>query len=92
MAFSIDGNNATAINNLAKYYRRAGDTGLAREYEEAIERFNNRNPYYHFVQGSVAFEIGDFIEARKSFRRAVRLKEEEPDFYYALAGLSAIGG
>jgi Flp pilus assembly protein TadD len=86
MAFSLDDNNATAINNLAKYYRRSGDLGLASEYEEAIERFNDRNPYYHFSQGSVAFDDGDFDEARKSFRRAVRLKEEEPDFYYALAG------
>jgi Flp pilus assembly protein TadD len=86
MAFSLDDSNATAINNLAKYYRRSGDLGLASEYEEAIERFNDRNPYYHFSQGSVAFDDGDFDEARKSFRRAVRLKEEEPDFYYALAG------
>lgn len=86
MSFSLDGNNATAINNLAKFYRRAGDFRLAREYENAIERFNERNPYYHFAQGSVAFAAGDFDEARKSFRTAVRLKEEEPDFYYALAG------
>jgi len=85
-AFSLNGNNATAINNLAKYYRRAGDVRLAREYEAAIERFNDRNPYYHFAQGSVAFAAGDFEDARKSFRKAVRLKEEEPDFYYALAG------
>lgn len=85
MAFSLDGNNATAINNLAKYYRRSGEFRLAREYEKAIERFNDRNPYYHFAQGSVAFDAGEFDVARKSFRTAVRLKEEEPDFYYALA-------
>jgi Flp pilus assembly protein TadD len=86
MAFSIDSNNATAINNLAKHYRRSGALGLAQEYERAIERFNNRNPYFHFAQGSVEFDAGNFDEARKSFRKAVRLKEEEPDFYYALAG------
>lgn len=87
MSFSLDDNNATAINNLAKYYRRIGDLRLAREYEKAIERFNNRNPYFHFAQGSVAFDDGDLDGARKSFRRAVRLKEEEPDFYYALASV-----
>lgn len=86
MAFSLDANNATAINNLAKFYRRAGDLQLAGEYEAAIERFNDRNPYYHFAQGSVAFDAGNFEGARRSFRRAVRLKEEEPDFYYALSG------
>lgn len=87
MAFSLDDNNATAINNLAKYYRRTGDLALAGKYEEAIERFNNRNPYYHFAQGSAAFDAGKFSEAQRSFRKAVRLKEEEPDFYYALAGV-----
>ncbi|MBL4582476.1 MAG: tetratricopeptide repeat protein [Gammaproteobacteria bacterium] len=86
MAFSLDDNNATAINNLAKYYRRSGNFSLAAEYTEAIERFNNRNPYYHFAQGSVEFDAGNFDEARRSFRKAVRLKGEEPNFYYALAG------
>jgi len=87
MAFSLDDRNATAINNLAKYYRGAGDLRLAAEYEQAIERFNNKNPYYHFAQGSVSYRDGDLVEARDSFRRALRLKEEEPDFYYALAGV-----
>lgn len=85
MSFSLDDNNATAINNLSKYYRRIGELRLAREYEKAIERFNNRNPYFHFAQGSVAFNDGDLDGARESFRKAVKLKVEEPDFYYALA-------
>lgn len=86
-AFSLDDDNATAINNLANYYRSIGNNRLAREYEEAIVRFNERNPYYHFAQGSVAFDAGNLDSARKSFTRAVRLKEEEPDFYFALAGV-----
>ena len=60
---------------------------LARESEAAIVRFNERNPYYHFAQGSVALDAGNLDSARKSFSRAVRLKEEEPDFYFALAGV-----
>jgi Flp pilus assembly protein TadD len=87
MAFSLDDRNATAINNLAKYYRLAGDLRLSREYEQAIERFNDKNPYYHFAQGSVSFKNCDFAEARDSFQRAVRLKDVEPDFYNALAGV-----
>ncbi|MEX0963543.1 MAG: tetratricopeptide repeat protein [Pseudohongiellaceae bacterium] len=85
MAFSLDNNNATAINNLAKHYRRNGDLRRAAEYEEAIVRFNNRNPYYHFAQGNVALDNEDLETARRSFSRALRLKEEEPDFYVALA-------
>jgi len=84
-AFSIDRDNATSINNLAKYYRRSGNLNLAEKYEEAMRRFNDRNPYYHFAQGSAAFENDELEKARKSFRRALKLKKEEPDFYFALA-------
>lgn len=87
LAFSLDDNNATSINNLARFYRRADNYALAREYEKAIERFNDRNPYYHFAQGSIAFGNDDFDLARQSFQRAVQLKEEEPDFYLALAAV-----
>lgn len=85
MAFNHDESNATAINNLAKFYRKNGNQRLAAEYERAVQRFNNRNPYFHYTQGSLAFLDKDFEAARVSFRRAIRLKEQEPDFYIALA-------
>lgn len=89
MAFSQDQTNATAINNLAKFYRRNGDSRLAREYEVAIERFNRQNPYYHFARGNIALMQTDLEAARVAFRRALRLKREEPDFYFALARVYA---
>lgn len=85
MAFNADDNNASAINNLAKLYRSQGRTRLAREYEQAISRVNELNPYYHFAVGSVAYGQDDLDTARQAFRRALRLKEVEPDFYLALA-------
>jgi len=84
-AFDLDQTNATAINNLAKYYRRSGNARLAREYEQAIEKFNNVNPYYHFSQGNIALQEFDLDTARSAFRRALRIKQEEPEFYFALA-------
>jgi Flp pilus assembly protein TadD len=83
-AFERDENSAPAIANLAKFYYAKGDLARAREYERAIERFNASNPYYHFAQGSVAFEDGDLEDARESFEKALELKREEPDFYLAL--------
>ncbi|MCG8415096.1 MAG: hypothetical protein MI746_12825 [Pseudomonadales bacterium] len=85
MAFNADNTNATAINNLAKFYRLSGNIELAQEYALAIERFNNRNPYFHYARGQVAFNESDLDQAQTSFSRALRLKEEEPDFYLALA-------
>jgi Flp pilus assembly protein TadD len=87
MAFNLDDSNATAISNLAKYYQRIGNLRLASEYAEAIVRFNMRNPYYHFAQGNIALDDNDLDAARESFRRALRLKEEEPNFYFALANV-----
>lgn len=83
-AFELDGNSATAIANLAKFYHAQGDTRRARAYELAIERFNAMNPYYHYAQGHVAYGEGDLALARKAFERALALKVEEPDFYVAL--------
>jgi len=85
MAFTADDSNASAINNLVKLYRAQGKTRLAREYEQAIQQVNELNPYYHFAVGSLAYGQDDLDTARLAFRRALRLKEVEPDFYLALA-------
>lgn len=84
-AFDLDDSDATAVNNLAKFYRKKGDFRLAREYEKSIERFNKKNPYYYFAIGSLAYKDKDLLKARTAFGRALKLKQEEPDFYIALA-------
>lgn len=86
-AFSNDNTNASAINNLVKFYRQTGNEKLVLQYERATERFNNRNPYYHFAQGNLAFNNKDLESAESSFRRAIRLKEMEPDFTIALSAV-----
>ena len=92
MAFLAEGDNATAVNNLAKHYRSTGELELASRYEDAIQRFNDRNPYYHFARGQLALEAEDLEGARVSFQSAMRLKRFEPDFYSALADVySALG-
>ena len=92
MAFLTEDNNATAVNNLAKHYRSTGELELAIRYEDAIQRFNDRNPYYHFARGQLALEAENLEAARTSFQSALRLKRFEPDFYFALADVySALG-
>ena len=92
MAFNTDDSNATAVNNLAKLYRHTGNERLASQYEAAIEKFNNRNPYFHYARGQVAFSEQDYDFALISFRRAINLKEEEPDFYLAMAAVYSAQG
>lgn len=89
MALWHENDNATAVNNLAKHYRNAGALETAEQYEQAIQQFNERNPYYHFSRGQVALETKDLMLARESFLNALRLKGTEPDFYNALAKVHA---
>ena len=83
-AYSLDRSNATAINNLVKYYNNIGDAETAQRYSKAIEHFNNRNPYYHYTQGNIAYADGDYELARDNYQRAIQRKNSEPDFYLAL--------
>jgi Flp pilus assembly protein TadD len=92
MAFLTEDRNATAVSNLARYYRDTGDEERAEEYRVAIERFNERNPYYHFARGQVAWSEKDLMGAAQAFLRALDLKQTEPDFYLALAALHEILG
>ena len=84
-AYSLDRSNATAINNLVRFYRQNGDIETSLRYAKAIERFNNRNPYFHFNLGSIAYADGDYELARSHFVAAIKRKEAEPDFYLALS-------
>lgn len=85
VAFQKDNTNATAINNLAKFYHQSGNVQRAREYEQATEQFNNRNPYFHFARGNIAYNSNNLNAASISYRKAIRLDALEPDFYAALA-------
>lgn len=84
-SYSLDRSNATAINNLARFYRQKGDLETAVRYSKAIERFNNRNPYFHYNLGNIAYADADYESARDHFAQAIKRKEAEPDFYLALS-------
>ncbi len=83
-AYAVDRHNTTAINNLARYYRTVGEEPRADMFRRRLERVHNANPYFHFAQGNIAFEAGNYRQAQAHFRRALRRNDTEPDFYYAL--------
>lgn len=81
---ALDRSNASAINNLARFYALQGDISKSVRYSRAVESYNNRNPYYHYVLGNLAYEAEEFQQAARHFRRAIRRHNLEPDFYLAL--------
>ena len=52
---------------------------------KGIERFRRRNPYYRFELSEHAYHQGDYREAIAHLRKAIALKPNEHEFYFALA-------
>lgn len=81
---ALDRDNASAYNNLARLYFDQGDTEKGERYRRAVETYNRRNPYYHYMLGNLAYEDGAFEQARAHYQDALRRDANEPDFYLAL--------
>lgn len=80
----LDRNNPTAVNNLARFYSLRGDEAEAQRHRRAVQRYNNRNPYYHYMQGNISFVEENYEQAQRHFQRAIQRNRLEPDFYLAL--------
>ena len=92
MSVLKDSNSMSAIGNLAKFYRKDGQLARANQYDRAIERFNETNPYFFYSQGSAALADKKFVLAEEPLLNAVSLMRFEPVFYQALARLYAAQG
>ena len=80
-ALDIDDDEPSALTNLALVYDALGEAELASEYRERVHRYRERNPYYHFALATLAYERQEFDDALSSLRRALRLKQDEHQFY-----------
>ncbi|MDJ0839162.1 MAG: tetratricopeptide repeat protein [Acidobacteriota bacterium] len=84
-AIKNDQRGYTAMSNLARLYRKTGKDKLAAELESKVERYRKRNPYFHFALGEEQYELGNFEEAIKHYKDAVRRKRKEHEFHFALS-------
>ena len=80
-AFSISDENALAASNLERLYRNQGRTALAERFHRLAKRARARNPYIHFQNAQVAYHKKDYKVASKHIKRAIKLHEDDPDFY-----------
>jgi len=86
-AIQIDDRNYTAMSNLARFYGESGDTKKANKFMERVERFRKQNPYHLYFQARSAIEKQDYKTALRKLKKAIIKKNNEPDFYAALAML-----
>jgi Flp pilus assembly protein TadD len=80
-ALDVDDDEPSAMSNLGLVYEALGETQLAAEYGERVQRYRERNPYYHFASATKAYEEQQFEIALASLKKALRLKPDEQEFY-----------
>jgi Flp pilus assembly protein TadD len=84
-ALRLNPRNFSALNNLAGFYEFRGKDVEAAKIAELAKRYRRKNPYYHYVAARLFYQRERFEEALLLLNEAVRLKDDEPDFYSALA-------
>ena len=91
-ALEIDRHEESALANLVIAYEALGRAELAADYREQVRSYRERNPYYHYALATRAYEQEQFADALMSLRRALRLKNDDHEFY-TLRGqtLTALG-
>ncbi len=75
----------TAMTNIAKLYNETGRQKEAEPYLKKVESFRKKNPYYHFDRGEKAYFSGNFDDAVHHYKRAIRRKDKDHEFYFSLA-------
>jgi Flp pilus assembly protein TadD len=73
------------MSNLASLYKMQGRTEEAGLYEEKVRSYRNRNPYYHYSLGAIAFDEGRYEQSVEHFNDAIKRGSNDNRFYYALA-------
>jgi Flp pilus assembly protein TadD len=70
-----------ALNGLARVYARTGQIEKAAKLEKRVKSYREKNPYYHLALAKADFAAGRFAEADARLKKAISLKDDEPEFY-----------
>jgi len=86
-ALRLDRADSSAMSNLASLHAEAGRADLARWYQRRVASYRAQNPYYRYEQARVAYLAGNFGDAARQLREALRHTDIDPTFY-SLLGMS----
>ncbi len=84
-ALESDKHDMAAIGNLSILLQRVGRNREAGRYRAKAKAMWDKNPYRFFFLGMQAYEAGRFEESIENYRRALKLKSKEHNFYFAMA-------
>lgn len=71
-----------ALNNLNRLYDYLEKQEHAKYYRAQIVRFRENNPYYFHFLAQKSLEQDDLESAKRSINKAIRIKKDDPAFYY----------
>ncbi len=70
-----------ALSSLANLYAQTGRAKQAAKWDKKVERYRLKNPYYLGFLARTEFSHGQYREAEGHLRRAIAIKDDEPEFY-----------
>lgn len=84
-AISIDHNNLTSLTNLAILLRSQQKYMEAEKIESTLIQKRIENPYYHALLADEAFYKGNYTQALKHYKKALRLNNKIHEVYFGIA-------
>lgn len=84
-ALSIKPSYSTAKENMARLYKRLGRYKQAKTMLARLAKQRENNAYYQSMKGEMALETGQYSKAINRFKKAIKLKKKNSEFYFGLA-------
>ena len=75
----------TIMSNMARLYKKIGDTEKAEFYKKEVASFREKNPYYQYAIAKTAYHDRFYEKSVKYYKAAIQRKNDEHLFYYGLA-------
>jgi Flp pilus assembly protein TadD len=75
----------SALNNLAILYQMTGKAKEAEKYNEKLERYRRKNPYYMIELSKQEIEKGNYSKALRWAKKAIKKHSKEHEFYFVAA-------
>jgi Flp pilus assembly protein TadD len=84
-ALSKNESDLSALNNLAILYQMTGKIKNAEKYSKKLEQYLRKNPYYMIKLAKQEMEKGNYSEALKWAKKAIKKHGDEHEFYFVAA-------
>ena len=84
-ALRLDSEHGGALANMYSLYRQSGDEVRAERYRKRIERARLRDPFHYFTRALAHEHRGEYRDAVRQYRHAIKLLDSEHRLYFGLA-------